>query len=98
MSETADFKRFTILLEGRHDFEQVSEKIYKECDDALVSECRGVVTIDVIRENDSFENAILSALVQLFRIGLNVARVEIGSSSSPIVTRSGLPRQIDTSP
>jgi len=84
---------FTILLEGKHDFETIAERIYESCDDVLVSECRGVIAIDFSRDNDTFVDAMLSALLQLFDMGFQVSRVE----PDDLVNENEIARRIDQS-
>lgn len=68
---------FTILLEGSHtDFEAAANSIYDLFDDVLVSECRGVMAIEFARESDTFEAAMIPALVTLLENSIKVSRVE----------------------
>lgn len=85
--------QFTILLEGRHDLESLAESVYEVCDDCLVSSCRDVATIDFMREDDSFENAMVAALCTLFKLGLRVSRVQ----PDDLVTEAEIAARIDQS-
>jgi len=49
------------------------------CDDATVSSCDGVVSLDFHRRADSLDGALRSAVGQLASAGYQVHRVELGS-------------------
>lgn len=70
---------FTIVLAGVDELsDAMIDAIYVAgCDDAGVGSCEGLVTVDFDREAESLGDAIGSAVKDVAKAGLAVARVEV---------------------
>jgi hypothetical protein len=69
---------FTLVLAGVTQVTSAMEEVLftSGCDDALLGASGGTVYMDFDREATSFRQAVASALTQVTRAGLKVARVE----------------------
>lgn len=88
---------FTIIATGLDpQGDDFADRFYEAgCDDALVGFQRGVIVADFVREADTIEDAITSAIVAVRSAGATVLRVEPDNlvNLSDIAERSGLTRQ-----
>ncbi len=87
---------FTLVLSGHHEIDSVAEKIYGGgCDDATVSECRGAIAMDFMRDAATFEEAVLSAIRNVMDLGYAVANVDPDDyvNEQEIARRTGRTRQ-----
>jgi hypothetical protein len=90
---------FTLLLSGATKLQEELEDRFFEsgCDDALLSFRDGVFYIDFDREAESMQEAILSAILDVERVGtgIRVIRVEPDElvTASEIVERTGRSRE-----
>jgi hypothetical protein len=68
---------FTLTIMGL-DFDRDAEQRFHEvgCDDALLSECNGVVTLDFAREAPEMLTAIASAIDDVVSAGALVRQLE----------------------
>jgi hypothetical protein len=77
---------FTLILDGVPSFTpEILDAFYEAgCDDALLSRCDGVVSMDFTRSAPTMKDAIISAIrdVQRANVGARVIRVE-DSESAP---------------
>ena len=88
---------FTLVLEAPTGLDAgLEDALYEAgCDDALLSFRSGIAYLDFEREAENLENAIISAIDQVERIGfgLSVKRVE----PSDIVTSAEIARRLNRS-
>ena len=63
---------FEIELDIDRLTDDLADKVYKACDDALVGRQYGKITVDFIREADSYEEAVKSAQGDLTRAGIPI--------------------------
>lgn len=71
-------REFTLVMATSDVADEQVDALYEAgLDDGTVSTSRGVTRIDVVREADSLESAIRSAISQANAAGLTVATVEI---------------------
>jgi hypothetical protein len=70
---------FTIILAGVDELTpEVADALFEAgCDDAGVGSCEGVLTVAFHREAGSLAKAIGSAVADVERAGLAVARIEV---------------------
>jgi len=88
--------QFTLILANNVPItDDVAEKLYDACDDALLGMCNGAACVDVDREAHSFREAVLSAITAVESTGLRVERVEPGDfvTAAEIARRSGRSRE-----
>ncbi|MBI2826383.1 MAG: hypothetical protein HYX69_17030 [Planctomycetia bacterium] len=82
---------FTLVLSGAGDVRTLADPLYEAgCDDALLGTQGGTVFLDFDREGKSLESAIRSAIHDVEKTGINVARVE----PDDIVNASEISRRI----
>lgn len=55
---------------------ELADALYQVFDDGTAGSCTGEVTIDVYREAPSFQQAVQSAIEDVRKAGLKLARVE----------------------
>jgi hypothetical protein len=68
---------FTVVLDGSPDPRKIADPLYEcGCDDALLSRRDGVVSLDFDRSGPSIWDAISSAIRDIEKTGLRVARIE----------------------
>jgi hypothetical protein len=74
---------FTLILRGPDELtDELADKLYSAgCDDATVSSCEGVISIDFGRESSDLESAIRSAVADVTSAGCVVARAEIDADA-----------------
>lgn len=73
---------FTLVL-ATDPTEDEAEKLYAAFDDGTISTTSGMPYIHFHREANSLEEAIRSAINDVFGAGIDVARVEIEPDSLP---------------
>jgi hypothetical protein len=82
---------FTLVLDGVPDLTpEVLDRLYEAgCDDALISRCDGVVSMDFTRTAPSLRDAITSAIrdVESAGIGARVVRIEDATSNTESPSR-----------
>ncbi len=92
---TATTHEFSLILSGEMT-DGIADALYGAgCDDALVSVQCGVPYVDFDRDSDSFEEAVLTAIRDVERVGLQVLRVEPDDlvSASEIARRTERTRE-----
>ena len=74
---------FSLVVSGSVELtEHVADALYAAgCDDATPGTCEGILTVDFHREAISLEEAIRTAIGNVRRVGLQVARVEIEAAA-----------------
>ena len=74
---------FSLVVSGSVELtERVADALYAAgCDDATPGTCEGILTVDFHREAVSLEEAIRTAIGNVRRVGLEVARVEIEAAA-----------------
>jgi hypothetical protein len=88
LDETADTEgrmsihHFTLTVSGL-TYDQTDRLYEAGCDDALLSECNGVVTLDFAREAPDMLTAIASAIDDIVRSGALVRHLEPIRESEP---------------
>ena len=72
---------FTVVLAGKDELsEDDAEKLFEAgCDDATPGVSNRVAMIHFSRDAESFQEAIVTAKIDVERAGFEVARVEIGA-------------------
>jgi len=63
---------FEIELDVDEFTDDLANKVFEACDDALVGQQFGKITVDFIREADSYEEAIKSAQEDLIKAGIPI--------------------------
>ncbi len=74
---------FTLVVSETTELtESLADALYSAgCDDATPGTCEGILTLDFHREAASLEDAISTAITNVRRSGLEVARVEIDAAA-----------------
>ena len=74
---------FSLVVSSRVELtEHVADALYAAgCDDATPGTCESILTVDFHREAISLEEAIRTAIGNVRRVGLQVARVEIEAAA-----------------
>ena len=74
---------FTLVVSGPVELtENVADALYAAgCDDATPGTCEGILAVDFHRGAVSLEEAIRTAIGNVRRVGLEVARVEIEAAA-----------------
>jgi hypothetical protein len=87
---------FSIIASGLdHNAEDFEARFYDGgCDDALVAFQKGHIILDFARDADSFEEAVISAIEDVLRVGATIDRIEPDPlvSLSDIASRTGMTR------
>ena len=72
---------FTLVLAGVDELTpELADVLYRAIDDGTAGSCNGQVTIDFHRQARSFQEAVQSAIADLHKAAIEVARVETEES------------------
>ena len=77
----AQVHEFRLILAGVEELTpDLADALYQAFDDGTAGSCAGEVTIDFHREAASFQQAVQSAIEDVRKAGLQLARVESAES------------------
>jgi len=81
---------FTVVLAGKDDLsEEDAEKLFETgCDDAAPGVSNQVAMVHFSRDASSFQEAIVTAKVDVEKAGFKVARIEIGANEIAVLEAS----------
>jgi hypothetical protein len=90
MPATLKTYSFRLILAGVAEFtDAMADALFEAgCDDAGLGSCNGIVSVDFDREADSLGDAIGSAIKDVERAGLAVARVEVEAEKTSVTRES----------
>lgn len=75
---------FTLILDGSPDVEAIADAVYEAgCSDALLYGRRGTTYLEFERVAPSFGEAVVSAVRDVMKAGLTVARIEPVAEPQP---------------
>jgi hypothetical protein len=88
-------QEFTLILSGPTEVtESLADTLFEAgCDDATVGSRGGVVHMHFDREADTFQEAVVSAIRDVWSAGIEVARIDLGD----VVTAGEIARRINRS-